>query len=86
MAAKKKAAKKAKRTVMYSKGGKKLYAKRDGGGKFTDIQTYARAHAADLRKTNTKNDKAAAKKTAAKKAKKTVAKKTVAKKTVAKKK
>lgn len=76
MAAKKKAAKKAKRTVMYSKGGKKLYAKRDKGGKFTDIQTYARAHAADLRKTNTKNDKAGAKKKAApKKAKKTVAKK-----------
>jgi hypothetical protein len=73
MAAKKKAAKKAKRTVMYSKGGKKLYAKRDGGGKFTDIQTYARAHAADLRKTKTKNDKPAA-------AKKTVAKKKAAKK------
>ena len=67
MAAKKKAAKKAKRTVMYSRGGKKLYAKRDKGGKFTDIQTYARAHAADLRKTNTKSDKPAAKKTVAKK-------------------
>jgi len=81
MAAKKKAAKKATRTVMYSTGGKKLYAKRDGGGKFTDIQTYARAHAADLRKTKTKNDTVAAKKKAApKKAKKTVAKKTVAKK------
>ena len=73
MAAKKKAAKKAKRTVMYSKGGKKLYAKRDTGGKFTDIQTYARAHAADLRKTKTESDKPAA-------AKKTVAKKKVAKK------
>lgn len=73
MAAKKKAAKKAKRTVMYSTGGKKLYAKRDTGGKFTDIQTYARAHAQDLRKTNTKNDKPAA-------AKKTAAKKTAAKK------
>ena len=67
MAAKKKAAKKAKRTVMYSRGGKKLYAKGDKGGKFTDIQTYARAHAADLRKTNTKSDKPAAKKTVAKK-------------------
>ncbi len=76
----KKAAKKAKRTVMYSKGGKKLYAKRDGGGKFTDIQTYARAHAADLRKTDTKSDKPVAKKSAAKKAKKTAAKKTAAKK------
>jgi hypothetical protein len=68
MAAKKKAAKKAKRTVMQSKSGKKLYVKRDTGGKFTDIQTYARAHAADLRKTRTKSDKpAAAKKTVAKK-------------------
>jgi hypothetical protein len=75
MAAKKKAAKKAKRTVMYSKGGKKLYAKRDGGGKFTDIQTYARAHAADLRKTKTKNDKAGAAKKKAPAKKKTVAKK-----------
>lgn len=73
MAAKKKAAKKAKRTVIYSKGGKKLYAKRDKGGKFTDIQTHARAHAADLRKTSTKSDKPAA-------AKKTVAKKKAAKK------
>jgi hypothetical protein len=80
MAAKKKAAKKATRTVMYSKGGKKLYAKRDGGGKFTDIQTYARAPAAARRTTNPPPDQAAAKKTAAKKAKKTVAKKTVAKK------
>lgn len=73
MAAKKKAAKKAKRTVMFSKGGNKLYAKRDGGGKFTDIQTYAHAHAQDLRKTKTKNDKPAA-------VKKTVAKKKAAKK------
>lgn len=79
MAAKKKAAKKAKRTVMYSKGGKKLYAKRDTGGKFTDIQTYARAHAQDLRKTKTKSDKPAA-------AKKTVAKKKATKKKATKKK
>jgi len=79
MAAKKKASKKAERTVMYSTGGKKLYAKRDTGGKFTDIQTYARAHAQDLRRTETKNDKPAA-------AKKTVAKKKTAGKKAAKKK
>jgi hypothetical protein len=49
-AAKKKATKKkARRTVMYSSKGKKLYAKRDAGGKFKDIQQYSRAHAADLR-------------------------------------
>lgn len=48
--AKKTAKKKARRTVMYSSGGKKLYAKRDAGGKFKDIQQYSRAHAADVRK------------------------------------
>ena len=41
---------KAKRTTHRSSTGKKLYAKRDAGGKFKDIQTYQRAHAADLRK------------------------------------
>jgi hypothetical protein len=51
-AAKKKAAKKkaGKRTTLYSSSGKKLYAVRDASGKFKDIQSYARAHAADLRK------------------------------------
>ncbi len=43
--------KKAKRTVLYSSAGKKLYAKRDAGGKFRDIQSYQRAHAADLKRT-----------------------------------
>jgi len=43
--------KKAKRTVLYSSAGKKLYAKRDAAGKFKDIQSYQRAHAADLRRT-----------------------------------
>ena len=48
---KKSATKKAgKRTTLYSSSGKKLYAVRDAGGKFKDIQSYARAHAADLRK------------------------------------
>jgi hypothetical protein len=41
----------AKRTTHRSSQGKKLYAVRDKGGKFKDIQTYERAHAADLRKT-----------------------------------
>ena len=30
--------------------GKKLYAVRDSGGRFKDIQTYERAHRADLKK------------------------------------
>jgi hypothetical protein len=65
MAAKKKAAKKktvkkaakkkaGKRTTLRSSSGKKLYAVRDASGKFKDIQTYARAHAADLRKKSKK--------------------------------
>lgn len=47
-AGKKKARKKARRTVLYSTGGTKLYAVRDGGGKFKDIQRYSRAHAMDI--------------------------------------
>jgi hypothetical protein len=39
----------ARRTVLYSSKGKKLYAVRDKTGKFKDIQSYARAHAADIR-------------------------------------
>jgi nucleoid-associated protein YgaU len=89
--------KKAKRTVLYSSAGKKLYAKRDAGGKFKDIQSYQRAHAADLRRTakdeaprkaaaKSKADpaKAAAKKAAPKK--KAAARKPAAKKAPAKKK
>jgi hypothetical protein len=49
---KSKAKKKAKRTVLYSSAGKKLYAKRDASGRFEDIQSYQRAHAADLRHTS----------------------------------
>lgn len=44
------AKKKARRTVMYSSKGKKLYAKRDAGGKFKDIQQYSRAHAMDIKR------------------------------------
>ena len=47
------------RTTHRSSKGKKLYAKRDKKGKFKDIQTYQRAHAADLRKKGTKSDAAA---------------------------
>jgi hypothetical protein len=47
----KKAKRKAgRRTVMRSSAGKKLYAVRDAEGKFKDIQTYERAHAADIRR------------------------------------
>lgn len=44
--------KKSKRTTLRSSKGKKLYAVRDAGGKFKDIQSYARAHAADVRRTS----------------------------------
>jgi hypothetical protein len=40
----------AKRTTHRSSKGTKLYAVRDKSGKFKDIQTYKRAHAADLRR------------------------------------
>jgi hypothetical protein len=39
---------KAKRTTHRSSSGKKLYAVRDKSGRFKDIQTYERAHRADL--------------------------------------
>jgi len=39
----------AKRTTHRSSKGTKLYAVRDKSGKFKDIQTYKRAHSADLR-------------------------------------
>ena len=40
----------AKRTTHRSSKGKKLYARRDASGKFKDVQTYERAHRADLRR------------------------------------
>ena len=40
----------ARRTTHRSTAGKKLYAVRDSKGRFMDIQTYERAHRADLRK------------------------------------
>jgi DNA-binding protein HU-beta len=42
--------KKARRTVLRSSRGKKLYAKRDRKGRFKDIQSYKRAHGADIRR------------------------------------
>ncbi|MBN1893724.1 hypothetical protein JW906_04490 [bacterium] len=59
---------KAKRTTHRSKTGKKLYAKRDSKGRFKDIQTYERAHRADMkRKSKAEKGKA---KTARKRTKK----------------
>ncbi|HEY2946450.1 MAG TPA: hypothetical protein VGN09_28720 [Vicinamibacteria bacterium] len=42
---------KARRTTHRSSAGKKLYAVRDAHGRFKDIQTYERAHRADLART-----------------------------------
>jgi hypothetical protein len=67
---------KARRTTHRSTAGKKLYAVRDASGQFKDIQTYERAHRADLAKTSKAELAAAEKKTAKKK----VAKKKAAKK------
>jgi uncharacterized protein YjhX (UPF0386 family) len=39
-----------KRTTHRSVKGTKLYAVRDKKGRFVDIQTYKRAHAADMRR------------------------------------
>ncbi|MBN1397757.1 MAG: hypothetical protein JXA06_06980 [Bacteroidetes bacterium] len=39
-----------KRTTHRSASGKKLYAVRDKKGRFVDIQSYKRAHSADMRK------------------------------------
>ena len=67
---------KARRTTHRSKAGKKLYAVRDSKGRFKDIQTYERAHRADLAQSSAAEVKAKArKKTAKKAAKKRVARK-----------
>lgn len=41
---------KARRTTHRSTAGRKLYAVRDAKGRFKDIQTYQRAHRADLQR------------------------------------
>ena len=57
-----------RRTTHRSVAGKKLYAVRDAQGRFKDIQTYERAHRADLkRKSAAEKARAAAKKTPRKK-------------------
>jgi hypothetical protein len=43
---------KVRRTTHRSTAGKKLYAVRDESGKFKDIQTYERAHRADMASTS----------------------------------
>lgn len=58
--AKKAAKKKSKRTTMYSSKGKKLYAVRNADGSFKDIQTYQRAHAADIRQSSNAEETAEA--------------------------
>jgi hypothetical protein len=55
-----------RRTTHRSVAGKKLYAVRDAHGRFKDIQTYERAHRADLARTS-KAEAAKGKKKAAKK-------------------
>ncbi len=61
---------KAKRTTHRSSKGQKLYAVRDASGQFKDIQTYERAHRADLAKTSKSEKTAASKKVGRKTAKK----------------
>ena len=63
----------AKRTTHRSSAGKKLYAVRDAKGRITDIQTFERAHRADLAK-KSKDEEGGGKK-AAKKGRKKAAKK-----------
>lgn len=60
---------KARRTTHRSSKGTKLYAVRTKEGKFKDIQTYKRAHSADLRKTSKAEAATKARKGAAPKAK-----------------
>lgn len=73
----------AKRTVMRSTAGKKLYAVRREDGTFSDIQQYSRAHAMDIKRSSKAEGttkKKAKKKTATKKAAKKAAKKKTSKK------
>lgn len=72
-----------KRTTHRSSAGKKLYAVREASGRFKDIQTYERAHAADLRTKSAAEKSAALKKTSKKSAAKKPAAKKTAKKRVA---
>ncbi len=51
----------ATRTTHRSSAGKKLYAVRDASGRFKDIQTYERAHRADLKRKSKAETKTAKK-------------------------
>jgi hypothetical protein len=57
----------ARRTVLRSSKGKKLYAVRDAEGRFKDIQQYSRAHAMDIRRKSKAEVEAATKKAGARK-------------------
>lgn len=59
----------ARRTTHRSTAGKKLYAVRDAAGRFKDIQTYERAHRADLRKKSSSESRGKAAKKAVRKRK-----------------
>lgn len=61
------------RTTHRSKSGKKLYAKRSKKGRFTDIQSYKRAHGADVKRASV--GERGKKKTTKKKGRKKAAKK-----------
>jgi hypothetical protein len=52
----------ARRTTHRSTTGKKLYAVRDASGRFKDIQTYERAHRADLKQSTSGERTTAARK------------------------
>jgi hypothetical protein len=52
-----------KRTTHRSTTGKKLYSVRDEQGRFTDVQTYERAHRGDLAKKSEDERRAASKPT-----------------------
>ena len=69
-----------KRTTMYSSAGTKLYAVRAADGTFKDIQTYKRAHKADMAHKSKAEKTAAAKKAAKKPVAKKAAKKAASKK------
>lgn len=64
-----------RRTTLRSRSGKKLYAVRNADGTFKDIQSYKRAHAADLRRKSKDEIAAGAVASKAKKAVKKTAKK-----------
>lgn len=69
-----------KRTTHRSSSGTKLYAVRDSKGRFKDIQTYKRAHGADIKRKSKAETATAAAKKPAKKATKKAAKKAAKKK------